>query len=126
MSNMTTRESEKEWKRVYEALGVKPPRGAIQHNAYVLRAAARRLGAIGVRECNGVIGPDGFAKWGEADQRKADTERDREEKRIRGTLRNAFLASDFERLDIEFQGDPRGPAVYVHVKNGPQRVATFW
>lgn len=29
-------------------------------------------------------------------------------------------------LEIEFQGDPRGPSIIVHEKGGLKRLASFW
>lgn len=124
---MTPTEAQKEYYRLCNTLDAGSPSATVtRYNVNELRLAARQLGAIGERECNGIIGPDGFAKWDDEDQDKADKARARHEKRIRNALAALFDAETFNRLDIEFQGDPRGPAAYVHVKGGPQRVATFW
>ena len=124
---MTLIEAQNEYYRLVNALGIgSPDWSAMREVPRELRLAAKALGRIGERECNGVIGPDGFAKWNEDDQAKADRERARYEKRIRDALERVFDVETFNRLNIEFQNDPRGPAVYIHIKNGPQRVATFW
>ena len=36
---------------------------------------ARKLDRLNVKACNGVVGPDGFAKWDEADQADSDKRR---------------------------------------------------
>lgn len=86
---------------------------------------AKRLSAIGERECNGVRGPDGHQKWDENDQEQADFEREGSERAILDAFAEAMDSETLARLDIEFQGDPRGPSVIVHIKDGPQYVAAF-
>lgn len=91
-----------------------------------LRQAAMRLSNLSERECNGVIGPDGHAKWDDNDQAAADKARDKAEKRATDALQFLLDADAFKRTEIEFQPDPRGPSIILHVKDGPQRVACFW
>jgi len=86
---------------------------------------AVRLSAIGERECNGVMGPDGFMKWDEDDQKKADFEREGSERAVLDAFAEAMDTETLARLDIEFQGDPRGPSVIVHIQDGPRYVAAF-
>lgn len=91
-----------------------------------LRAAAMRLSNLSEKECNGVIGPDGHAKWDDKDQAQADKARDRAEQRATRAIESLFDCEAFKRVEIEFQPDPRGPSIILHVKDGPQRVACFW
>lgn len=86
---------------------------------------AARLSAIGERECNGVRGPDGHMKWDEQDQERADFEREDSERAIIDAFSEAMDSETLSRLEIEFQGDPRGQSVIVNMIDGPQRVATF-
>ena len=90
-----------------------------------IRRAAMRLSNIGERECNGVIGPDGFAKWDDADQAKADADRNRAEKRVNDALDRMFDAETRKRIVVEFQGDPRGPSVKIGTQERPN-IATAW
>ena len=98
----------------------------LRHHLTELRAAAMRLSNLSERECNGVVGPDGFAKWDDKDQASADKARDKAEKRALYALESLFDSETFQRVRVEFQPDPRGPSIILHVANGPQRVACFW
>lgn len=90
-----------------------------------IRADAMRLSNLGERECNGVMKADGFMGWDDADQRKADNTRRNAEKRIRDALDQLFDRETFNRLVIEFQGDPRGPSVIVGTAER-SRVLVAW
>jgi hypothetical protein len=70
-----------------------------------------RLQRIGERECNGVPGPDGYAKWDEADQAQADKERSAAIDRITSAFKG-LLGDDLNGGTLEFQGDPRGCMVH--------------
>lgn len=89
------------------------------------RNAARVLSRISEQECNGIM-RNGYATWTDEDQQRADQRRDAAEKRFSDALGALFDAETFKRIDIEFQGDPRGPSVLVHIKDGPQRVMVAW
>lgn len=91
-----------------------------------LRSAAMRLSNLAEKECNGVIGPDGFAKWDDNDQEKNDKAILRAANRVVDAVSGAMDSESFAKVQIEFQGDPRGPSVILHIKDGPQRVACFW
>lgn len=90
------------------------------------RISAMQLDRISIRECNGVRGPDGFMKWDDSDQAKADRDRTRCEKRVTDALSDLFDSETFKRIEIEFQSDPRGAPVYVHIKNGPQHIMSIY
>jgi hypothetical protein len=91
-----------------------------------LRKAARRLQYLGERECNGVIGPDGYAKWDDADQASNDKARTKAETSATAAL-DALLDTETRgRVEIEFQGDPRGAPILIHEKGGRQRIAVYW
>lgn len=92
-----------------------------------LRAAARRLFRVSIDECNGVIGHDGFARWNEDDQAKADKKREAATHSVRASVENALGASA-ARVRLEFQGDPRGAMIVAHVADtqGEREVARFW
>lgn len=91
-----------------------------------LRSDAMRLSNIGIRECNGVIKSDGYAGWDDKDQTRADNERANAEKRIGDALDRMFDVETRKRIVVEFQGDPRGPSVKIHVADGRRDVLTAW
>jgi hypothetical protein len=98
----------------------------LRHHLTELRAAAMRLSNLAEQECNGVIGPDGHAKWDEQDQAKNEKARQKAEDRALRAVEFLVDAETFKRLEIEFQPDPRGPSVIIHVKDQHQRAACFW
>ena len=93
--------------------------------AKVIRRNAATLNRIGEMECNGVLGPDGFAKWDKNDQARADRRRTTAEKRIVEAIKGAILSPFCQRLEIEFQGDPRGAPVLISL-DGQERFACFY
>lgn len=125
--HMTREEARKEYYRICDAVDCGSPAWeVVSANLNVIRNTARRLDQLNLLECNGVIGRDGFAKWDEEDQQRNDANRERATNRARDAFAAMFDAATMELLEIEFQGDPRGPAITVNVKGGAQRVATFW
>lgn len=127
MTHVAFNDAKKEFYSLVDRLDVGTPGFEIvQHNLTIMRSAAMRLSNIGERECNGVIGPDGFAKWDDADQKHADNVRANAEKRVSDSLAALFDAETLARLELEFQGDPRGPSVIIGIKDGPQRIVTLW
>lgn len=94
-----------------------------QHAIAILRRA-NALQNIHLEACNGIQTPKG-ARWTEEDQNNND-DRDR---RVFARFVEVFAAcmgdDRMGRLVIENQGDPRGPAIHVHIKDGPQHVAAF-
>jgi hypothetical protein len=93
-----------------------------------IRDCAMRLSSIAERECNGVNDPKhpGCQKWDDKDQAHADRVHANNERKILAALESVFDNADFSRLEIEFQGDPRGPSVIIHERGGMQRLASFW
>lgn len=91
-----------------------------------IRADAMRLSNVGIRECNGVKKPDGFMGWDDKDQKHADNQRANAEKRIHDALDRMFDTETRKRIIVEFQGDPRGPSVKIHVQGGRRDVLTAW
>lgn len=99
---------------------------AMSAAANEIRLASKALQRINERECNGIPGPDGYMKWDDEDQERADKQRERHEKRVIEALGSAFALNILPLLDIEFQGDPRGAPVIVHTKGKQDRLATFY
>ena len=93
--------------------------------AKIIRRNAATLSTLAERECNGVIGHDGFPKWDDGDQARADKRRDTAETAIVDALKAAIPSPWFDRLTVEFQGDPRGAPVLVHI-DGQERFACFY
>jgi hypothetical protein len=89
----------------------------------ILRAA-KKLNRLSEMECNGVPGPDGFMKWDEVDQAKADKTRDAAVCRVWEALGEAF--SDCTLFAVENQGDPRGASVIIHTRGKEDRLASFY
>jgi len=125
MSHITKQYARTEFFRLMDTLdaGFSP---YAQEAIIEIRQAAMRLSNLGVRQCNGVIGPDGFAKWDDKDQEQCDRAEAKAQGRVIKALESAFDSETFARLDVELHGDPRGPSVIIHIKDGPQRVASFW
>lgn len=123
-NHMTEQESKDQLYRVIDAVGDNGE-GMGVYRFHALRKAARYLDQISVRECNGVQGPDGHMKWDDQDQRRADKARTRWEERALDALRDVFGA-DLPQIDVEFQGDPRGPSIIIHTKGKQDRLAAFW
>lgn len=127
MTHVTKQALRSEYYRLLDALDVGSPGwDTVNTSLHTFRNAAMRLSSIGERECNGVMGPDGFAKWDEADQAKADRDSEAAQRRAIAALEALFDAETFKRLAIEFQGDPRGPSITVSVVGGSQRILTAW
>jgi len=125
--HMTKDEARKEIYRLLDTMDVGSPGfEAISESAFTLRNSARRLQWLGERECNGVTGPDGFAKWDEGDQAKNDSDREKAENRAAKAIEAIMDSEARQRIEIEFQGDPRGAPILIHEKNGRQRIAVFW
>lgn len=123
MTHTTMNEARKEYFRIADAIDAPYKEGAAERIA-TIRRAAMRLDWIGIRECNGVTGLDGFAKWDDDDQAKADRHRQLAEQRAKNAFAEAF---NMTRLAIEFQGDPRGPSIIVwDSADTGRRLATFW
>lgn len=127
MSHITKQALRVEYYRMLDALDA-GSRDSETVNARLsdLRTAAMRLSNLGEQACNGVRGPDGHMKWDEADQQRNDDACERAEERAKAALNGLLDDETYARLEIEFQGDPRGPSVIVHIKNGPQRVLCVW
>lgn len=126
---MTLNDANKQLYRVRESATGLPERAGITFltmidAATVVRRGVMRLQRIAERECNGVQGPDGYAKWDDADQDKADKARERAESRIVAAFDTVFDMSRPEAPRLEFQGDPRGAALRVYVDG--REVAAFW
>jgi len=98
----------------------------LRYHLTELRAAAMRLSNLAEQECNGVIGPDGHAKWDDRDQARNEKARQKAEERASRAIEFLVDSDTFKRLDIEFQPDPRGPSIILHIKDGMQRAACFW
>jgi hypothetical protein len=98
----------------------------LRHHLAELRVAAMRLSNLAEQECNGVIGPDDHAKWDEQDQARNEKARQKAEDRASRAIEFLLDAETFKRLEIEFQPDPRGPSVILHIKNQYERAACFW
>ena len=123
--HMTTHQAEKEAFRIADTFDTDIPEN-FRGYAHSVARRARTLGRIGERECNGVRDPaTGHQRWNDADQAMADRQRKSAEETVRAAFK-AMYGSAYDRMVIEFQGDPRGPAIYVHVAGGMQRIATFW
>lgn len=127
MTHVSKADAMKEYYRLCDRLDVGSPSG-VDTRAWMLEArqAAMHLSNIHVRECNGVIGADGFAKWDDADQAQADRESLAAANKALNAFSKLFDAETYARLVIEFQGDPRGPSIIVSVRDGAQRVLTLW
>lgn len=127
MSHITKAELRKDFYRLLDLLDVgSRDSSTVQALLNELRQAGMRLSNLGEQACNGVRGPDGHMKWDDADQRRNDDACMRAETRVKVALDKLFDVETFNRLDIEFQGDPRGPSVIIGIKNGPQRVLCIW
>lgn len=126
MSHVSKEIVRKEYYRLLDTLDV-GSQNAVAVNDYLsdMRAAAMRLSNLSLRECNGVIGPDGFAKWDEGDQEECDKARAAAEKRVLHALDMLFDAETRKRIVTEFQGDPRGPSVQIHVE-GRRNIVTLY
>ena len=125
MAHIGINEAKKEFYRLMDTLDAGLTRETFEAIAEI-RKAAMRLSNLHERECNGVVGPDGFMKWDEEDQDRNDIAIERCKERV---YKATSLAMDLESLgkvSIEIQSDPRGPSVIYHIKDGPQRVACFW
>lgn len=127
MSHVTKIDLRRKYYRLLDALDVGSINAmTVSNHLDTFRSAAMRLSNIGERECNGVMGHDGFMKWDDADQAKADRERDAAEGRAIAAREALFDAETFKRLSVEFQGDPRGPSIKVHIVDGAQNIMTAW
>ena len=116
----------KEYYRLLTVLDVGSPSwDVLRDSLKEISNGARRLSRLGEQECNGVIGPDGFAKWDDQDQERNDKARERAQKRVAAALGRIFDSETAGRIVVEFQPDPRGPSVILHT-NTAQRVACFW
>lgn len=125
-NHQTLEQAKKEIFTLADRLGVTAlPYETLNLHTAEIRRAAMRLGSLGERQCNGVIGPDGHAKWDDKDQETCDRWTATAERRAATALRFLFCDA-FKRLEIEFQGDPRGPSIIIHERYGRQRLATFW
>lgn len=90
-----------------------------------LRRAALRIDRMHLEAANGIETPTG-ARWTDEDRQRNDR---REAAAMRDFMRymaEAMGSDRMARLVIENQGDCRGNPVNVHIKDGPQNVATFW
>ena len=127
MAHITRDELRRDYYKLLDALDVGyRDADEVRWSLAVMRLAAMRLSNLGEQACNGVRGPDGHMKWDDADQRRNDDACMRAEARVKVALGKLFDVDTFNRLDIEFQGDPRGPSVIIGIKNGPQRVLCVW
>ncbi len=81
--------------------------------ARIIRRNAATLNTLSERECNGVTGPDGYAKWDDGDQAKTDKRRITAKKAIRLAIKVLVPEPARNRLTVEFQGDPRGAPVSI-------------
>lgn len=125
MSNhMTKVEAEKEVFRIADRLDLTTAGNPFEA-AHEMRRVAMGLDALNVKECNGVRGPDGFMKWDEQDQAKADKRRENLTAQFKALMLQTFPADIEDKVKYEFQGDPRGPSVKVYALDG-QQLATFW
>lgn len=123
--NMTSVDAGAEMHRLFNHLDIGWTPRTTWATGEILRHAVR-LSNIALRECNGVRGDDGYMRWNEADQTQADFEREGSERAAIDAFAEAMDTDTFNRLDIEFQSDPRGPSVIVNTKDGAQRVAVFY
>jgi hypothetical protein len=123
-NHMTKHEAEKELFRIADRLDMATSGNPFEA-AHGMRYEAMQLDALNLRECNGVIGPDGFAKWDDQDQARNDRLRANSIARFKALMIDTF-PGDIELLTrYEFQGDPRGPSIRVYGLDG-QALATFW
>lgn len=129
MSHISKLEMEKDFFRFCDLLNVMPQttmEGNTRYWIAALRSEAMRLSNLGERECNGVRQPDGFMGWTDKDQAKADNQRKGAETRAKEALSQLFDRATLNRLEIEFQGDPRGPSIIISIKGGMSRALVAW
>lgn len=92
-----------------------------------LQSAGAKLSRLSEVACNGVFDrATGFMRWNDEDQATNDRQRDEQEQRATMALESLFDAATCARLDVEFQGDPRGPSIIIGVKGGQSRVVTLY
>lgn len=123
-NHMTKREAELELFRIADRLDMMTSGNGFT-SAHAIRTEAMRLDALNLRECNGVTGPDGFAKWDEKDQERNDRLRENCKARVKAIMVNTFPGDIEQHVVYEFQGDPRGPSIKINARDG-SLLATFW
>jgi hypothetical protein len=121
---MTPAECAEQLARVFYRLDASPPNN-VAGIASSIRARVMTLEKCNMAECNGVVQPDGFIGWTEENQDQTNILRIRAQKEIRDIIREAVPAEHDDRVAIEFQGDPRGCPVLIHIDDR-ERVASFW
>jgi hypothetical protein len=129
MTHISKIECETDFFRLCDRLDVQPltmMEGNTRFWIAAIRSEAMRLSNLGERECNGVMQPDGFMGWTEKDQAKADNMRAGAETRAKQAFEQLFDRATLDRIEIEFQGDPRGPSIIVNIKGGPSRAFVAW
>ncbi len=92
---------------------------ALQSACEAVNKAARKLDRQRINMCNGVMQPDGFMGWSQADQEKAEktiaTCRELIESELKGVL--------VRGLTYDFRSDPRAPVMRVVNKDNTK---DFW
>lgn len=91
-----------------------------------VRLSARRLDWANEHECSGFPCANGEFRLTDDDQAKLDRTRETHERHVTDAFARLFDTDTLARIRIEFQGDPRGPAIRIHEKDGAQDVGAFW
>ena len=121
---MSEAESAEQIARLFYQLDATPPKGMAQA-AKDLRRHTMQLERVNLARCNGVKQPDGFMGFTSENEQQADRMERAAVTAIRNLIRDMLPPEHDDRVAIEFQGDPRGAPVLVHVGEREQ-VARFW
>lgn len=125
-THITEREAVSSLYRLLEHLDIDSPGfPEVSTAARVIRNAAIRLDQLNTMECNGIPQQDGYMGLTEADQERLGEYRKRAESRTLDALRRT-LGNNLQKLTIEFNGDPRGPAIVLHSAGTQDCLAIFW
>ena len=118
-------ETADELRQIKRHFGDRIEADAINAAARCINPQIRALSRLNLDRCNGVRQADGFAGWSDANEQHAR----HRESIIMQAIAEAFATAFGSRrssLVLEYQGDPRGPALVVNAINGPERIAVFY